>query len=307
MKILAIRGLNLASLQGKFELDFTQEPLFGCGLFAITGETGAGKSTILDAMCLALYGRYPRITAQGEKNKIENTMGEALATSDPRSILRTGCSQAFAQVDLMVDDKHLQASWRVRRAFGKTSGNLLDFERALIDLRDNSVLASGKKRVDEEIARRLKLTYEQFGRTVLLAQNDFDAFLRAGDGDRADLLEKITGTELYSNISAKAFEAERRALADLQELQKATGFIEVLSKEDRSRLQELVKASRSTHQEWAKKGQKIRQDLDWYGRHEEAVKRLGEAKNQAKHAKQQWADAGEDRALLANLERARSA
>ena len=265
MKILAIRGRNLASLQGNFELDFTSEPLFGCGLFAITGETGAGKSTILDALCLALYGSYPRISAQGSKNKIENTRGEALATSDPRSILRTGCADAYAQVDLMIDDKHLQASWRVRRALWKTTGNLLDFERALIDLKDNSVLASGKKRVDEEIAQRLKLTYDQFGRTVLLAQNDFDAFLRASDGDRADLLEKITGTELYSKISAKAFEAERQALRDLEDLQKATGFIAVLPDDDRAELQELINNTQSSHEELSKKGKKTRSELDWYG------------------------------------------
>ncbi len=306
MKILAIRGRNLASLQGNFELDFTSEPLFGCGLFAITGETGAGKSTILDALCLALYGSYPRISAQGSKNKIENTRGEALATSDPRSILRTGCADAYAQVDLMIDDKHLQASWRVRRAYGKTSGNLLDFERALIDLKDNSVLASGKKRVDEEIASRLKLTYDQFGRTVLLAQNDFDAFLRASDGDRADLLEKITGTELYSKISAKAFEAERRASRDLEDLQKETGFIAVLPDEDRSDLQELINSTQSSHDELTKKGKKARIELNWYARQREAFKRLEAASDQAKQAAQQLAEAGDGQKQLANIEKARS-
>ncbi|MCP4935255.1 MAG: AAA family ATPase [bacterium] len=306
MKILAIRGRNLASLQGNFELDFNSEPLFGCGLFTITGETGAGKSTILDALCLALYGTYPRISAQGSKNKIENTRGEAMATSDPRSILRTGCTEAFAQVDLMIDDKHLQVSWRVRRAFGKTSGNLLDFERALIDLKDNSVLASGKKRVDAEIASRLKLTYDQFGRTVLLAQNDFDAFLRASDGDRADLLEKITGTELYSKISAKAYETERQASRDLEDLQKETGFIAVLPDRDRRELQELINSTQSSHDELSEKSKKARVELDWYSRHEEALKRLAEANGEAKKSVQQLAEAGDDKNLLANVEIAHS-
>ena len=306
MKILAIRGRNLASLQGNFELDFTSDPLFGCGLFAITGETGAGKSTILDALCLALYGRYPRITGQGSKNKIENSRGEALATSDPRSILRTGCSDAYAQVDLMIDDQLLQASWRVRRAHGKTTGNLLDFERALINLKDKSVLASGKKRVDEEIAQRLKLTYEQFGRTVVLAQNEFDAFLRASDGDRADLLEKITGTELYSKISAKAFEEERLALRDLEDLQKATGFIAVLPDDERAALQELVNSSQKSHLSLIKKGKKTSAALDWYGRHDEAVKRVEDAQKQVKQAEQKLSAAADEKQLLANIDIARS-
>ena len=306
MKILAIRGRNLASLQGDFELDFSSEPLFGCGLFAITGETGAGKSTILDALCLALYGRYPRITAQGGKTKIENMKGEALATSDPRSILRTGCPDAYAQVDLMIDDQILQASWQVRRAYGKASGNLLDFERALTDLKDKSILASGKKRVDEEIAQRLKLTYEQFGRTVLLAQNDFDAFLRASDTDRADLLEKITGTELYSKISAKAYEIERKALQDLEDLQKETGFIEVLPDDDRDELKKLIKSSEINRQELSEKGVKTQAGLDWYGRHDEALERVKEAQSRVNQAGEQMNKAADDQKLVERIETARS-
>lgn len=306
MKILAIRGRNLASLHGDFELDFTSSPLFGCGLFAITGETGAGKSTILDAMCLALYGRFPRITGDGQKDKVENTRGESLQTSDPRSILRTGATDAYAQVDLMVDGQTLRASWQVRRARGKAEGNLLAFERGLIDLKDQSVLASGKMRVDEEITKRLKLTYEQFGRTVLLAQNDFDAFLRANDADRADLLEKITGTELYSKISAKAFEKERQALRVLEDLQQKTGFITVLGDEERQSLLIVIKNTEQSDAELQKQDKQARTNLEWFGRRDEALVRITEAENQVKEAAVELESLQDTKQLLGRIERAAS-
>ena len=302
MKILKIRGQNLASLYGKFEIDFTSSPLFGCGLFTITGETGAGKSTILDAMCLALYGRYPRITGDGPKDKVENSAGESLQTSDPRSILRTGSPEAYAQVDLMIGDKHLRAIWQVRRAYGKTRGNLLDFERSLVDLADGSVLASGKKLVDEEITARLKLTYEQFGRTVLLAQNEFDAFLRANDSERADLLEKITGTELYTRISARAFDTERDALRALEDLQQKTGFISVLPAEQRQELQDVIKSTEQSHQKLADQARKNQRGLDWYERRDEAMERVDKAQQQLEIADRQLTGNADQKELLAKLE-----
>ena len=302
MKILKIRGSNLASLYGKFELDFTTSPLLGCGLFTITGETGAGKSTLLDAMCLALYGRYPRITGEGPKDKIENSAGESLQTSDPRSILRTGSSDAYAEVDLMIGDKQLRASWRVRRAYGNVRGNLLDFERSLIDLDDGSILASGKKRVDEEITKQLRLTYEQFGRTVLLAQNEFDAFLRANDGQRADLLEKITGTELYSRISARAFDTEREALRALEELQQKTGVIPVLPDEQRRELLENIKSTEQSDQKHKEQALETQRSLDWTKRQDEAIVRIAKAKEQVVIADRELADNAPQKNLLEKLE-----
>ena len=89
MRILAIRGQNLASLSEAFEIDLTADPLSGTGLFAITGDTGAGKSTILDAMCLALYGNYPRASIE-KREKVADPSGELIEVSDSRNILTRG-------------------------------------------------------------------------------------------------------------------------------------------------------------------------------------------------------------------------
>ena len=201
MRILAIRGENLASLARPFELDLTAEPLAGAGLFAITGETGSGKSTILDALCLALYGEYPRVSV-GRQEKVPDPSGKELSISDGRAILRRGAASGFAEVDFIGQDGiGYRARWSVARARGKANGRLQDPQRSLKRLDDDSAVAEGIMSVLKEVEARTDLTFEQFRRTVLLAQGDFDLFLLADERDRAELLEKVTGTEIYGSIS----------------------------------------------------------------------------------------------------------
>ena len=102
MKILAIRGKNLASLAGEFEVDFTVEPLKNAGIFAITGSTGSGKSTLLDALCLALFDSTPRMTkARESKVELADVRNKTIAQSDSRSVLRRGTAEGYAEVDFI--------------------------------------------------------------------------------------------------------------------------------------------------------------------------------------------------------------
>ena len=118
MKILAIRIKNLASLEGNTEIDFTTEPLCSAGIFAITGPTGAGKSTILDALWLALYAKTPRYLEAKESGiDVQDVGGSTINQSDPRGILRDGTAEGFAEVDFVaVDGQHYRANWNIRRA-----------------------------------------------------------------------------------------------------------------------------------------------------------------------------------------------
>ena len=102
MRVLAIRGRNLASLEGEFSIDFTEEPLASAGIFAISGPTGAGKSTLLDAMCLALFSRTPRTELAKENNvRLRDVQEEVLPQSDPRFLLRRGTASGYAEVDFV--------------------------------------------------------------------------------------------------------------------------------------------------------------------------------------------------------------
>ena len=122
MKILAIRGKNLASLSGEFEIDFRREPLKHAGLFAITGSTGSGKTTILDAMCIALYGSSPRLDNIKNSNAIERFGKAALQESDPKTILRRGSTDGYAEVDFSaVDGNEYRVRWSISRTRSSVS------------------------------------------------------------------------------------------------------------------------------------------------------------------------------------------
>lgn len=239
MRILAIRGENLASLADRFEIDFESEPLSGAGLFAITGETGAGKSTILDALCLALYDRFPRVAAVSFKEDIADSSGRTVSANDPRSILRRGAARGFAEADFVGrDGVRYRARWEIARARGRATGNLQNRVRSLsrIDERGGVIAAveSGVELVGNRIVELTDLTFEQFRRTVLLAQGDFDAFLRADSSERAELLEKITGAAHYAEISKRVYQRAKDAENAVFVLKQRVADISILDEETRA-------------------------------------------------------------------------
>lgn len=245
MKILAIRGRNLASLEGDFEIDFTMEPLLSAGIFAISGPTGAGKSTLLDAMCLALFARTPRTDQAKENNvKLQDVSNEQLSQSDPRFLLRRGTASGFAEVDFMALNGHrYRTRWSVARAREKENGRLQNPRLALYNLDKEEEEQGTRSDLQARIVELIGLTFEQFTRSVLLAQNDFSTFLKAEQGEKASLLEKLTGTELYSAISRRIFERNARAKEAFDLIQSRIQGIELLTDEEENDLRTRLAAA----------------------------------------------------------------
>ncbi len=212
MKILAIRGENLASLARPFAIDLEHGPLANVGLFAITGPVGAGKSTLLDALCLPLFDRTPRLTGKSTVKVGDATTEPShwLGERDPRTLLRREAQDGRAEVDFRGrDGVRYRAAWSVRRA-RRGSGRLQQQEMSLRDLDRDVVIAGGSRtEVLAAIQVRLGLDFAQFCRSVLLAQGEFAAFLRARPDERARLLETLTGADVYRRLSKAAHERAR--------------------------------------------------------------------------------------------------
>ncbi|MFA6768369.1 MAG: SbcC/MukB-like Walker B domain-containing protein [Parabacteroides sp.] len=233
MKILAIRGKNIASLEGEFSIDFMQEPLLSAGIFAISGPTGAGKSTLLDTLCLALFARTPRTDQAKESNvRIQDVDADTLMQGDPRFLLRRGTASGYAEADFVaLNGHHYRSRWAVARARDKENGRLQNPRTTLINLDTEKEEQGTRSELQDRIIELIGLTFEQFTRSVLLAQNDFSTFLKADQNDKASLLEKLTGTELYSKISCLIYEKNAKSKAAFDAVNMRLQGIELLSDE----------------------------------------------------------------------------
>jgi exonuclease SbcC len=221
MKILTLRLKNLNSLKGEWKIDFTAEPFRDTGLFAITGPTGAGKTTLLDAICLALYHRTPRM--------------DSLSASG-NDLMTRHAADCLAEVEFEVRGQAYRAFWSQRRARDKADGALQAPKVELAKI-DGEVLAEQtreKLRLTEELTG---LDFARFTKSMLLAQGGFAAFLEADAKSRAELLEQLTGTEIYGQISQRVFERTREVKTALDQLRARAAGVELMDEEQRAALQ----------------------------------------------------------------------
>ncbi len=203
MRILSVRLHNLNSLAGSWSIDFSAPGYVASGIFAITGPTGAGKSTILDAICLALYGRTPRL------RQVSRSQNEIMSR-------RTG--ECAAEVEFETGQGRFRCHWSQHRARRRPDGQLQQPRHELADGVTGELLATRIREVEQKVEGLTGMDFDRFTRSMLLAQGDFAAFLRAGPDERAPILEQITGTGIYSRISILVHErcsAERIRLAEL--------------------------------------------------------------------------------------------
>lgn len=220
MKIKRLSFKNINSLKGEWQLNFDQEPFLSNGLFAITGPTGAGKTTILDAICLALYHETPRLTISKSHNEV----------------MTRNTAECAAEVEFEVQGKSYRASWSQRRAKNSPQGNLQEMKVELAEVVSGDILASQINLKKQLVAEITGLDFSRFRKSMLLSQGEFAAFLNAKANDRAELLEELTGTEIYGQISQAVFESHNLAKAELDKLRAKADGVNLLNDEQRTEI-----------------------------------------------------------------------
>ncbi len=247
MKIRRISLRNLHSIRGDVEIDFTKSPLVETGLFAITGDTGAGKTTILDAVTLALYGNLCR-------------------KSDARETLSHGSEEGMAECEFEAKGRRFLAQWRVRQTRSKKPGQALKTERSVAEWEEKSsefhIVAERRVReVNSFIEQVTGLDFPRFTRSVMLAQGDFAAFLKANEKERSDLLERITGTEIYSELSKAALERKNIEKAQLDSLTEKRDTLNIFSKEEIKEIKAVLKQKQKEYKANSKALEKAKSNL----------------------------------------------
>ncbi|KAA0939419.1 AAA family ATPase [Psychrobacter sp. ANT_H59] len=227
MRLIELRLKNLNSLKGEWHIDFSDAAFLNEGIFAITGQTGAGKTTILDAICLALYSQTPRL-------------GDI--TGSTNEIMTQGTGECSAEVIIEIDAKRYQCSWYQHRAHKKAKGNLLPIKHEISEVKSGKILEEKKSKTSAYIQDLIGMDFSQFTRSIMLAQGSFAAFLKSDIGDRAAILEKITGTAIYAKISLNVHEKKRFEEEALSKLQAGVDGLSLLSIEDENILAAELKA-----------------------------------------------------------------
>jgi len=217
MKILQLRFKNINSLAGNQELDFTKPEFTETGIFAITGKTGSGKSSILDAISLALYGKTPRVDVTGSSN----------------DVMTHGERDCFSEIVFESNGKKWKAAWKQELS---KNGNLKQIERSIADENDK-IIADKVSEASKKIVEILGFDFEQFTKVILLAQGSFTAFLQADKSEKGELLEQITGTKIYGEISKKVFEKNKLENQKLEKIGLELDAIKILSEEEIQKLQ----------------------------------------------------------------------
>lgn len=281
MKFIKLEIKNIASI-GEATIDFSTAPLAAEPLFLINGETGSGKSTILDAICLALYNTAPRLEGYGledyEDKGFNLDSGGKVNIGNPCQLVRRNTQEAFARLTFIGNDnKHYTATWHARRGVRNDKLKAV----SILFCQETGIKIEARKKFDEQIAKPeiVGLKFDEFCRTTMLAQGAFTKFLNSKGSEKSDILEKLTGTEIYSKVSIHIHETHRQKNSIYEEKRRSIEAYKLLSTEERANICALLKEEESNIKRLKKEICETEKKLTWlndYASNSEEVKKSEE-------------------------------
>lgn len=287
MRILTVRFRNLNSLQGEWSIDFTNPHYTSSGIFAIIGATGAGKTTILDAISLALYGRTPRL------KQLSKSTNEVMSR-------QTG--DCFAEVEFQSAKGNFRVHWSQRRARKNPAGELQPPKHEFVDAITHQVIATKIKDVGQQVLDCTGMTFDQFTRSMLLAQGDFSKFLQANSDQRAPILEQITGTEIYSELSKQVHVCKAEEEKKLELLENELKNVAIPTVDELAAMQGEQKKLTTASVLLQNKIVTITKQLQWQENILSLKKRKSELQIRLTAHKNAWESKAKERALLKDAE-----
>ncbi len=273
MKICKLRLKNLNSLKGEWLIDFSKPPFSEAGVFAIVGPTGAGKSTLLDAICLALYHETPRLKVSPSENEV----------------MTRHTAECLAEVEFEVKGEGYRAFWSQRRSRGNADGKLQPMVCELSKL-DGTILATKINEKIDLVAQLTGLDFSRFTKSMLLAQGGFSAFLNAKPNERASLLEELTGTEIYGQVSQWVFEKHKQEKSELALLEKNIEQQTLLTDEQLAQCQSQEASYEKESQQQGERLKLHKKLQQWLGQKDALEQQLSSQKMALVGAQQKVAD-----------------
>ena len=295
MRILRIHIQNLNSLRGEHTIDFTAPPLADHPLYAIVGPTGAGKTTILDAITLALYGLTERTRSATEASK------------EVATVMTHGTARCRAEVEFETSAGRYRSVWRRRRAHKKVTNDLMSSEREIGEFDpatgDYRILATKKREVSEVTETIVGLDYERFIRSVMLTQGDFDRFLKSKPEEKAAILEQITGTSIYKSLGEGAFLRHKLAR---EQFERATEHLEQslpLDPEVRQTLEREITEQTARSSDLTVRAAALNRQLEHYRQLATLTSQFSVTQTRAEQAENAWQALLDDRQRLTDSDR----
>ncbi|TFH73585.1 chromosome segregation protein SMC [Gammaproteobacteria bacterium LSUCC0112] len=289
MRILGLRFKNINSLAGEWQVDFTRPEYTADGIFAITGPTGAGKTTLLDVICLALYGRTPRLD---RVNKSGN------------DVMTRQTGECWAEVTFSTQTGRYRCYWSQHRARKKAGAELQTPRHEISDAHSGQIIDNQIRTVEKRIEEITGMDFQRFTQSMMLAQGGFAAFLKASADERAPILEQITGTAIYSDISIKVHERHAFERTQLQLLQSELSGMQLLTPEQETALRAEEHTQSQALLPEKEQLAKLKEHLAWQRQCQDLQQKLLTLKQQQEHWQQQHNAFADQREQLHKANRA---